>query len=97
MNREKITLAQLEQFLFKSADILRGKGASMLRVTAKVNFGKVRGKEPQRLREDNPWFWSWDERTEAFTGGKDFDGARWNDLHFSLACKQIARENRKQQ
>ena len=25
MNREKITIAQLEQFLLKSADILRGK------------------------------------------------------------------------
>jgi hypothetical protein len=68
------------------------KGACVLRLTPKINYGKDRGKEPQRSKEDYPWFWSWDERTDDFPGGAEFDGARWNDLHYSLAKKKEARE-----
>jgi len=67
------------------------KGACVLRVTPKINYGKDRGKEPLRPREDFPWFWSWDEKSEDFQGGKDFDGARWNDLHYSPDTKEKAR------
>jgi len=73
------------------------KGACVLRVTPKVNYGKDRGKEPHRSKEDYPWFWSWDERTDDFAGGDAFDGARWNDLHYSLSRKQAAREKRRTQ
>jgi hypothetical protein len=68
--------------------------ACILRVTPKIKFGKDRGKEPYRPTEDFPWFWSWDEKTEDFQGGKQFDGARWNDLHYSIAAKQAARERK---
>lgn len=70
------------------------KGACVLRVTPKINYGKGRGKEPHRPREDYPWFWSWDERTDDFLGGDAFDGARWNDLHYSLRAKKLARERK---
>jgi hypothetical protein len=67
----------------------------ILRVTPRVNFGKDRGKEPHRPKEDFPWFWSSDGQSDDFLGGKDFDGARWNDLHYSLEAKRKARELRK--
>jgi hypothetical protein len=70
------------------------KGACVLRVTPKINYGKDRGKEPHRPKEDYPWFWSWDERTDDFAGGDAFDGARWNDLHYSLKTKKQARERK---
>ena len=53
--------------------------------------------EEYRPRADYPWFWSCPgagtqpERTD-FTGGAAFDGARWNDLHYSAAAKRTARE-----
>jgi hypothetical protein len=70
------------------------KGACVLRVAPKISYGKDRGKEPFRLIEDFPWFWSWDEQTENFEGGKEFDGARWNDLHYSLDAKVKARDRK---
>ena len=70
----------------------RGKTASILRVTPKgIKWDKDRGKEPQREKADFPWFWSWDEGTLDFAGGKTFDGVRWNDLHYSREAKQAAR------
>jgi hypothetical protein len=64
----------------------------ILRVTPRIPYGKDRGSEPHRTKEEFPWFWSWDERSDDFLGGKDFDGARWNDLHYSLVAKKQARE-----
>lgn len=66
--------------------------ACILRVTPRINYGKDRGEEPRRPKEEFPWFWSWDERSDDFLGGKDFDGARWNDLHYSINTKKQARE-----
>ena len=49
-----------------------------------------------RPRDDYPWFWSCPgggtltERTD-FLGGPDFDGNRWNDLHYTNAVKRAAR------
>ena len=49
-----------------------------------------------RPRENYPWFWrcpgdsSGPERTD-FTGGPEFDGNRWNDLHYTNAAKRAAR------
>ncbi|MBI3372700.1 MAG: SAM-dependent methyltransferase [Betaproteobacteria bacterium] len=69
----------------------RARGACILRTTPKIKWEKDRGKEPQRPREDFPWFWGWDERTENFEGTKTFDGNRWNDLHYTRAFKEAAR------
>ncbi len=70
----------------------RGKNACILRVAPKIKWDKDRGKEPTRETADFPWFWGWDESTEDFNGGADFDGNRWNDLHYSRAAKLGARE-----
>ena len=49
-----------------------------------------------RPRDDYPWFWgcrgggTLTERTN-FLGGPDFDGNRWNDLHYTSALKRAAR------
>lgn len=69
----------------------RGKGACILRATPKINWDKDRGKEPQRAKEDFPWFWTWDETTKDFAGTNIFDGNRWNGLHYSRAVKEAAR------
>jgi len=73
----------------------RAKGASILRTAPKIKWEKDRGKEPQRPREDFPWFWGWDESTENFEGAKAFDGNRWNDLHYSRSFKEAARARSK--
>lgn len=74
-------------------------GAGILRWKPNIKWKKDRGKEPKSLRPkaDFPWFWGCNgegieaDRTD-FPGGTDFDGNRWNDLHYSLALKQEARE-----
>ncbi len=49
-----------------------------------------------RPRDGYPWFWGWHgegtlaDRTD-FLGGPDFDGNRWNDLHYTNAAKHAAR------
>jgi hypothetical protein len=73
----------------------RAKGACILRATPKIKWDKDRGKEPQRPREDFPWFWGWDpdnkDDQKDFGGrGKESDGNRWNDLHYTRAFKQAA-------
>ena len=52
-----------------------------------------------RPRADYPWFWSCPgdgtkaERTD-FLGSPDFDGNRWNDLHYTNAVKRAARSRK---
>jgi hypothetical protein len=70
----------------------RGKRSCILRVAPNINWRKDRGTEPERPREDYPWFWTWDGETQDFEGGSEFDGARWNELHYTRAFKQVARE-----
>jgi hypothetical protein len=70
----------------------RGKNACILRVAPKIKWDKDRGKEPVREKADFPWFWGWDEEKANFTGGAEFDGNRWNNLHYSPAVKLAARE-----
>lgn len=67
-------------------------GAGILRWKPNIKWSKDRGKEPQRPKADYPWFWNWDEKTEDFTGGKRFDGNRWNDLHYTSKVKQAAHD-----
>lgn len=73
----------------------RARSACILRVAPKIKWDKDRGKEPTREKADFPWFWGWDESAQDFAGGKEFDGNRWNDLHYSRAAKLAARESAK--
>lgn len=67
--------------------------ACILRTTPKsIKWDKDRGKEPERKKLEFPWFWGWDGQSENFTGGKEFDGNRWNDLHYTNEHKRAARE-----
>lgn len=81
----------------------RAKNACILRTTPKnIKWKKNRGKEPERPKEDYPWFWGWDEEGENWGWDekslrpvdpkKPFDGNRWNDLHYTNAVKQTARD-----
>ncbi|ABC83001.1 Eco57I restriction-modification methylase domain-containing protein [Anaeromyxobacter dehalogenans] len=71
---------------------VRARAACILRVTPDIRWGKDKGKEPTRQKADFPWFWGWDESAQDFAGGKEFDGNRWNDLHYTRAAKLAARE-----
>jgi len=73
----------------------RGKNACILRVAPKIKWDKDRGKEPSRQKAEFPWCWGWDRQTTDFLGGAEFDGNRWNDLHYSRAVKHAARERAK--
>ena len=85
---------------FMSAELSRGgrAGAGILRIKPKIKWSKDRGQEPRNLRpqDEYPWFWGCPgdgmqtERTD-FRGGPDFDGKRWNDLHYTNAVKRAAR------
>ena len=72
-------------------------GAGVLRWKPNITWKKDTGKEPEGLRprDDFPWFWgcpgggSEEQRTD-FTAVPDaeFDGNRWNDLHYSHTMKR---------
>ncbi len=80
---------------FMASDLPSGKrGAGILRHKPGVKWEKDKGKEPRRLREEFPWFWGWDGKTEDFTGGDVFTGERWNDCHFSSKAKLDARRSK---
>jgi hypothetical protein len=86
---------------FMSAELRAGsrKGAGILRWKPNIKWDKDRGKEPESLRphKNFPWFWgchgdgSFEERTN-FMGGVQYDGNRWNQLHYSNDVKFAARE-----
>ena len=79
---------------FMAVDIEGGrKGAGILRLKPNIKWKKDRGKEPERPREDFPWFWDWDEETQDFAGGETFTAERWNDCHYTNKFKQQARDN----
>lgn len=78
----------------------RARGACILRTTPRIKWDKDRGKEPQRPREDFPWFWGWDpdnkdDRKDFGGRGKEADGNRWNDLHYTRVFRQAAPDRRK--
>lgn len=81
---------------FLAQDMPGGKkGAGLLRTKPNIKWEKDRGKEPVRKMSEFPWFWGWDEVTQDFAGvGKEPDGNRWNDCHYSNAFKQAARDAR---
>ena len=89
---------------FLNAKDVGRKGAGVLRCkpsTIKWGPKPDRGNEPQSLRPktDFPWFWGCDPERHPlhqtnFPGGTEFDGNRWNDLHYTNAFKQAARERK---
>lgn len=80
---------------FLARDIAGGKkGAGILRTKPNITWGPKadRGKEPIRAKAEFPWFWGWDETTQDFAGiGKEPDGNRWSDCHYTNEFKQKAR------
>jgi len=77
---------------FMASDLPTGKrGAGILRIKPNVKWDKDRGKEPRRPRDEFPWFWDWDGKTENFTGGEKFTGDRWNACHYTTKAKLDAR------
>jgi hypothetical protein len=78
---------------FLAQDIPGGKkGAGLLRSKPNIKWEKDRGKEPVRAKAEFPWFWGWDEATQDFAGvGKEPDGNRWNDCHYSNDFKKRAK------
>jgi len=83
---------------FLASDIPGGKkGAGIFRWKPNITWKKDRGKEPISLhpKDQFPWFWSWDEQTQDFLGNADFDGNRWNDLHYTSKAKHKAKEEAK--
>jgi hypothetical protein len=72
------------------------KGAGILRWKPNIKWDKDRGSEPQRPKAQFPWFWSClpedkPDHVTDFTGGAEFTGERWNNLHYTLAAKIAAR------
>ena len=65
------------------------KGAGILRTKPNIKWEKDRGKEPVRDKKEFPWFWGWDEEKQDFAGvGKEPDGNRWNDCHYTNEFKK---------
>ena len=88
---------------FMRASLRKGGRASagILRWKPNITWKKDRGKEPEepRPREDFPWSWgcpgdgSADQRTDfKAVPEAEFDGDRWNDLHYTTSCKRVARD-----
>ncbi|MFB6271386.1 MAG: Eco57I restriction-modification methylase domain-containing protein [Salinibacter sp.] len=91
---------------FMLAEDVGRKHAGVLRWKPNVKWSKDRGKEPQDLRprDDYPWFWGCDPRehpehrtdfgagtADGVRAGQEFDGKRWNELHYTRAAKEAAR------
>ena len=84
---------------FLASDLPNGrKGAGVLRDKPNIKWTKDGGKEPARPKYEYPWFWGWDEKTKDFMGtGKESDGNRWNDCHYTNKAKQQARKAAKEE
>ena len=86
---------------FMRAELQSGgrKGAGILRAKPNITWERDRGKEPESLRprDDFPWFYSCpgpgtEEDCTNYAAPPDtaYDGARWNDLHYTRAAKDAA-------
>ena len=95
---------------FLVAEDVGRKGAGILRFKPNVKWKKDRGKEPESLRprDEFPWFWGCDPEKHhehridfgagtqgsAAAASEEFNGARWNDLHYTRVAKEGARSRR---
>jgi hypothetical protein len=73
---------------FLPADDVGKKGAGLFRAVPLKLKDSDRGNEPNRPKEDYPWFWCEDEPGTDPAGGKDFVGTRWNNVHLTLEKKK---------
>jgi hypothetical protein len=95
---------------FLKASLRKGgrKGAGILRWKPfDIKRKADRGTEAMRSKDEFPWFWGWDQTNHAqaidfgapIPGappvGAEFDGNRWNDLHYSRAAKEAARAKKR--
>lgn len=69
----------------------KAKKACILRTAPGIEWKKDRGNEPDRPKDQFPWFWTWDEDSQDFLGGPKFDGKRHNDLHYTRKAKEAVR------
>ena len=84
---------------FMYAQLRKGRaGAGILRWKPNITWKVDRGREVMDLRprEDYPWFWGCNpekhpHHRKDFLGNGEFDGIRWNDLHYSREVKEAAR------
>lgn len=65
--------------------------AGVLRRRVKIKWEKDRGSEPERSREEFPWFWCEKEPGTDPKPGRSFSGNRWNNVHLTLDYKRAAR------
>jgi hypothetical protein len=67
------------------------KGAGLFRTIPLKLKDSDRGNEPQRPKEEYPWFWCEEEPGTDPAGGDAFVGTRWNNVHLTLAKKKGAK------
>jgi hypothetical protein len=67
------------------------RGAGLFRSAPLKLKDKDRGIEPFRLKAEYPWFWCEEEPGTDPTGGKEFVGNRWNNVHLTLQAKKVAK------
>ena len=73
----------------RSGDVGK-KGAGLFRAVPLKLKDKDRGTEPNRPKNDYPWFWCEEPPGTDPAGGNDFVGNRWNNVHLTLARKKEA-------
>ena len=94
---------------FLLANDVGRKGSGILRWRPNCKWTPDAGKEAGTLRprENFPWFWGCQPKSkphhrldfgadtlDAVPAGEEFTGKRWNELHYSRAAKQAARQAR---
>lgn len=67
------------------------RGAGLFRAIPLKLKESDRGNEPQRPKEEYPWFWCEEEPGTDPAGGDVFVGTRWNNVHLTLGKKKGAK------
>jgi hypothetical protein len=67
------------------------RGAGLFRAIPLKLKESDRGNEPQRPKEEYPWFWCEEEPGTDPAGGDAFVGTRWNNFHLTLGKKKGAK------
>jgi len=66
------------------------RGAGLFRNVPLKLKEKDRGTEPTRSKSDYPWFWCKEDPGIDPSGGEEFVGDRWNNVHITLAAKKAS-------
>ena len=73
-----------------AGDAGKNKGTGLFRAVPLTLINKDRGTETEHYKAEYPWLWCEEEPGNNPTGGKDFVGNRWNNVHLTLEYKQAA-------